>query len=195
MKEEQSSSVLLVAGSASAEKFFQKILPIEKFSPILSVHSAGEAKRKMVDSPCDMVMIYTPLPDELGVQLAIDLMTTYETVGVLMIVKNEQYEQVAFSVEEYGILTLPEPPNPKMVLQSVFVLTAIQKKLKKLERKAESLKAKMDEIKLVNRAKLILVAQLKMSEQEAHRFIEKSAMDRCVKRRDIAESIIRTYEN
>jgi response regulator NasT len=53
----------------------------------------------------------------------------------------------------------------------------------------------MEEMRLVNRAKLILVQRFKMSEKDAHRFIEKNAMDRCVKRRTIAESIIRTYQN
>ena len=33
-----------------------------------------------------------------------------------------------------------------------------------------------------------------MSEDEAHRFLERSAMDSCVKLRTVAESIIRTYE-
>ena len=51
----------------------------------------------------------------------------------------------------------------------------------------------MEEIRLVNRAKLLLVECLKMSEAEAHRYIEKTAMDRCVRRREIAENIIRTY--
>ena len=41
----------------------------------------------------------------------------------------------------------------------------------------------------------ILIERLKMSEAEAHRYIEKQAMDTCTKRRIIAEKIIRTYEN
>ena len=51
----------------------------------------------------------------------------------------------------------------------------------------------MQEIRLVNRAKWILIGSLKMTEGEAHRYIEKQAMDRCVPRREIAEEIIRTY--
>lgn len=58
--------------------------------------------------------------------------------------------------------------------------------------KAATLEEKMQEIHIVNRAKLILIEQLKMTEAEAHRFIEKQAMDRCVTRIVIAESIITT---
>ena len=52
----------------------------------------------------------------------------------------------------------------------------------------------MEDLKIINRAKLLLVQQLKMTEAEAHRYIEKQAMDTCRKRRAIAENIIRAYE-
>lgn len=48
----------------------------------------------------------------------------------------------------------------------------------------------MAEIRLVNRAKWLLIQQHGMTEAEAHHFIEKQAMDRCVKRKVIAEEII-----
>ncbi len=51
----------------------------------------------------------------------------------------------------------------------------------------------MDEIRLVNRAKWLLISELHMSEPEAHRYIEKQAMDLCVRRRNVAEEIIKTY--
>ena len=82
-----------------------------------------------------------------------------------------------------------------MVFQSIKLLVAMQKKIRALETKASSLQSKMEDIRLVNRAKLLLIEQLKMSESEAHRYIEKRAMDTCVKRRKVAEDIIKTYEN
>ena len=51
----------------------------------------------------------------------------------------------------------------------------------------------MEEIRIVNRAKWLLIDSLKMSEPDAHRYIEKQAMDRCVSKKEIAESIIKTY--
>ena len=45
----------------------------------------------------------------------------------------------------------------------------------------------------VNRAKWLLISSLGMSEPEAHRYIEKQAMDRCVPKGVIADEIIRTY--
>ena len=63
-----------------------------------------------------------------------------------------------------------------------------------MEQKTASIEEKMEEIRIVNRAKWLLIEELKMSEKEAHRYIEKQAMDRCVTRRVIAEKILSTYK-
>ena len=51
----------------------------------------------------------------------------------------------------------------------------------------------MEEIRIVNRAKMLLMQNKEMSEQEAHRFLEKQAMDRSMKRIAVADEIIKTY--
>ena len=51
----------------------------------------------------------------------------------------------------------------------------------------------MEEVRIVARAKCILVEYLRMSEQQAHRYIEKQAMDQCITKREVSENIIRTY--
>lgn len=72
-------------------------------------------------------------------------------------------------------------------------LESARERLRQFEKKSLSIEEKMAEIRLVNKAKWILISQLSMSEPESHRYIEKQAMDRCVTRRSIAEEIIRTY--
>lgn len=63
-----------------------------------------------------------------------------------------------------------------------------------LHKKAMSVEEKMEEIRTVNRAKWLLIENLKMTEPDAHRYIEKQAMDRCVTKREVAEGILRTYK-
>ena len=65
--------------------------------------------------------------------------------------------------------------------------------MRKLEVKSSSIEDKMKEICLVNRAKWILIDELKMTEADAHRYIEKQAMDNCITRREVSENIIKTY--
>ena len=72
-------------------------------------------------------------------------------------------------------------------------MSSARKRLRKSEKKALSIEEKMEEIRIVNRAKWLLISELKMDEQGAHRYIEKQAMDRCISKRIVAEEIIKTY--
>ena len=56
------------------------------------------------------------------------------------------------------------------------------------------LQKKIEEIRLVDRAKCVLIQVLSMTEPQAHRYLEKEAMDRRVTRREVAEQVLRTYE-
>lgn len=72
-------------------------------------------------------------------------------------------------------------------------MASTRERLRRFEKKTLLLEDKMQEIRVMNRAKWILIEQLKMPEADAHGYIEKQAMDRCVSKKSIAEEIIRTY--
>ena len=67
-------------------------------------------------------------------------------------------------------------------------------KVLRLDRKNQALQEKMMDIRTVNRAKWLLIQQLRMTEDEAHYYIEKQAMDTRLSRREVAENIIRSYD-
>lgn len=59
----------------------------------------------------------------------------------------------------------------------------------------EKLRHIVEDMKIINRAKLLLITCLNMSEQEAHRYLEKQAMDMRMSKMQIAMQVIKTYEN
>lgn len=63
-----------------------------------------------------------------------------------------------------------------------------------LVRENAGLKRKVLEAQAVGRAKCLLVERRKMTEQAAHRFIEKTAMDNRLTRYAVAKDIIKGYE-
>ena len=64
-----------------------------------------------------------------------------------------------------------------------------------LENENQKLQKKIEEIRIVDRAKLILIQVLKMTEPQAQRYIEKQSMDLRQTRLTTAENILRTYEH
>ena len=185
-------SVVVISAKENFNASLQSLLPESKYAPVQMVSSVSLAKRVLLERSFDFVFINTPLPDDFGTRFAIEISGNKGTV-ILLLVRNEVYEEVCDKVTEYGILTLPKPASKQMVAHTLNFMAGIRERLRKLENKSLSMEEKMKEIRLVNRAKWVLIDELKMSEADAHRYIEKQAMDRCVSRREIAEEIISTY--
>ena len=168
-------------------------MPPAEYNPVLRAKNSGEARRMLLEMSADIIIINTPLPDDFGVQLALDLSDS--SSGILMLVKSDLYEQVAYRVEDSGIFTLPKPNSSQMIYNAVKLLSVYAARLKKLEQKNRTMQEKMTDIRTINRAKWLLIENLNMSENDAHRYIEKQAMDTRSTRREVAEGIIRTYDN
>lgn len=186
-------SVLVVSSFKKFNEAFAHTLPEANYFPVNIVTNAAAAKRAMLEKKYDFVLINTPLSDDFGMRLAIDISSNERSV-VLLIVKADIYSDVHSKVVEYGVMTLAKPASAQSVLQALQWMAAMRERLRRLEKKALSVEEKMEEIRIINRAKWILIENLNMTETDAHRYIEKQAMDRCVTRKIIAQGIINTYK-
>ena len=169
------------------------LLPVTDYWPVTTVHSIGEARRKIAESTFDIVLINAPLPDDFGMRLAVDICTG-SGAGVLLLVRNDQFDDIYARVVSYGVLTLSKPTNMQMVAQNLRILCATRERMRQMEAKQATVEEKIEEIRLVNRAKWLLIECLGMTEPEAHRYIEKQSMDQRISKRDVAESVIKTYK-
>lgn len=196
--EKQSSSerVYKVALVSSSEKFNGAMLPLlpkNRFSPIGVYRDAKSARRVIFKEKPDIVIINTPLPDDFGTSLALDVSET-DGVCVLLFTRAENFSELSSVLAPHGVLTLPKPTSPELTEEVVELMCATRERLRRIEIKKSFAEERMEDIRVVNKAKWFLIEQLKMTEQEAHRYIEKQAMDRCVTKRVIAENILSTYK-
>lgn len=185
--------VLVVSGADNTFAYFKKILPYESFDPILKANNSSEAKRFLLTNTVDILIIDAPLTDDFGIDLAQEYSQT--SLGILIMVNSSLYEQVAYRVEDLGIYTIIKPNSTENMYSAVKLLSAMHKKLAKMETKTKKLQEKMQDIKIINQAKIILIQKLNMSEESAHYYIEKQAMDIRLPKSKVAENIIRTYNN
>lgn len=186
-------SVLVVSASEKFRSSLRALLSPSRYDPVCEVRDKSTATRTLLEADYDIVVINTPLPDEFGTRLALDICES-SAAGVMLLVKAEHYPDISGRVSDSGVMVLSKPTSSQMLLQSLSLLCSTRQRLRRFEQKAASVEEKMAEIRIVNRAKWLLIGQLKMTEEQAHRYIEKQAMDRCVSRREIAENIISTYK-
>ena len=189
---DQTYSVLVVSCAQKFNDILAQMLPGSEFYPVCYAGNISAARRELLGRSFDFVIINAPLPDDPGTRFAIDASGKPGTV-VLLMVRSEIYEEVNAKVISQGVFTLAKPTPTQTLQQGLKWMASARERLRKLEKKATTIEEKMEEIRLVNRAKWILIEQLKMNEADAHYHIEKQAMDRCVSRREIALGIIRTY--
>ena len=166
-------SVLVVSAAAKFHTSLRELLPEDRYAPLCAASSVAEARRALLERPFDIVIISAPLPDEFGTKLALHIIDK-SSAGVLLLVKAEHYPDLSARLSPQGILLLQKPTSPPLLLQSLQLLCGTRERLRRMEQKTATIEEKMAEIRLVNRAKWQLIDQRGMTEQDAHRYIEKA---------------------
>lgn len=185
-------SVLIVSAAEKQNSALSSLLPESHYYPVNFVSNISAAKRLWSGQSYDFVIINSPLPDDPGIRFSIDVCASKGT-AVLLLTAADIREDVRDKVSVYGVFTLAKPLSRSSFFMALDWMTAMRERLRGIEKKTVSVDEKMAEIRLVNKAKWLLISELKMDEPQAHRYIEKMAMDQCVSRRSIAEEIIKTY--
>ena len=184
-----SYNVLLVCASESMAAAVRALLHEAGHDRVKTVSDAGAAKRAVSEAAYDFVIVNSPLPDGAGTRFAVDLCMDSNTV-VLLLVRAELFAEITEKVGPCGVFTLEKPVSRSMMFAALGWMASVRERLRKNEKKTLTLEEKMEEIRLVNRAKWLLIEKEGLDEPAAHRYIEKQAMDRCVTRRVVAQEII-----
>ncbi len=184
-------SILIVSAS---EQF---VLAVKKslagFITIDVKKSVALARRCILEKYYDLVVVNAPLPDETGEDFAID---AAEKCGasVLLAAPQEVFEDALSRVTDYGVLVIPKPSPRGRIDKAVRYLTAVQNRMHALEKKNSVLQDKMEELRIVSKAKLLLVEKKHMTEDEAHKYIGKLAMDNGISRGKVAQRLLDDLE-
>ncbi len=160
---------------------------------LLTASTAAEARQELAVRPCVLAVLDLPLPDEFGTELAADLGESTLTQALLLS-PAEPYPLLAEQGIRGGFLVLPKPADGDLLRQAVGLLLSAGRKMAAMERRAASAEQKVADLRFVGRAKLLLMEREHMSESEAHRYLEKTAMDLGMKVRQVAIRVIHRYD-
>ncbi len=192
--EERIYSVLLVSAAPQLNAALQAMLPPGVFAPVRTVTDLSAAGRALEARRFDIVIVNSPLPEAPGVRFAEEAASRAGTVALLL-TPAERYEEITDRASRCGVFTLAKPTSRQTLQTALGWLVSARERLRRTETKTLTLEEKMEEIRLVNRAKWLLIERRGMDEPAAHRYIEKQAMDRCVSRRAVAEELLAEQRN
>lgn len=191
--EKDAYHVLILSGSEKGKVFIKDLIPKDIICDCSAATTVKDAVTQAKTGQIDLCFINAPLPDGDAADFARQMAEEFG-VAVLLFVKTEEYETAVESIAGHGVLLVEKPNSRRFFNRAVDLFFAMKKRERINEQKLQVLEEKFSELKLVNRAKLVLIQTLKMDEAKAHRYIEKQAMDRRITRREVAEIILSTYE-
>lgn len=180
---------LIVSAGASANTYLSSHLAELGYVRPVIVPSAAEARRRMTEMDPELIVVNAPLPDELGHELCMDA-TEKTDAGVIFMVKAALADQMLPRLGACGVMVVAKPFSEALFLQAVHLAAAGNHRLQRVRADNRRLQDKLAQLRLVSRAKVLLITQKGMSEEQAHHYIEKSAMDSRRSRSDIAQEIL-----
>ena len=185
---EDSHSVLIVTKDAKLSQNMSVLLMPPLFeAEVLS--DFNEARRRVSERVYNIILV--DYSEGEGTDFAIDASDSLSTI--LLLTPPSLFEEISYRVEGYGIISITNPFDQFYFYNMIKAAIAVQYKVQVLSSQTTKLKVKMEEIKQINRAKMLLMQNMSMTEPESHRYIEKEAMDRGLKRTAIADEIIKRY--
>ena len=183
--------VLIVSSNEKFAKEISSLLSVEQFS-IDYASNAGEARRVILDKAYDFVLINAPLRDEFGSRLGMDAGVREGTIAVLF-APSDVFDEIVHKVAPHGVFVVCKPASRSIVTQSLTLTVSARERLRYVEKKAGKAESKIEELRVVNKAKWLLIDNEDMSESDAHRYIEKAAMDSGITKKQAAQMIIEKY--
>lgn len=184
--------ILIVSASQKSADTLTSLLRRYGWNNFDYASGGANSKRLMMRTEYDLIIINAPLKDCHGSDIAVDF-TNGTNTSVILIVKSDISDVTAAKVEGEGVIVVSKPLRQQDLLSAVRLSLANRRRLKKLIGDIVKYEKKYDELRLVSRAKCVLIEKKKITEQEAHRIIEKQAMDKRESKSIIAANIIKEY--
>jgi response regulator NasT len=191
-------SALIVSASEKDTAFYTVMLSAASIHQVTSLQSCESARRLILKQDFDLVIVNAPLRGEPRDESGESFSRHVASKGVsqvILLVKSEFFDSISAACEDDGVLTIAKPVDKALFWSALLLAKSVQSRIKRVQAENIQLKQKIDDIHIINRAKCLLISYMKMNEQEAHRYIEKQAMDMRSSRRIVAEGILKRYDN
>ena len=185
---------LLVSNSGQSAASLASLLRQEGYDSVKTCFAAYSAVEAVEDDEFDLVCVNAPLPDENGIKLSKRLADTTRSC-VVIIVPQKNADEINDVLSPCGVLVISKPINRHLFHHFLQFSDCFRTRILRFSDENEKLKHYVEDMNVINRAKLLLISCLNMSENQAHRYIEKQSMDLRVSKVAVAKQVIKTYEN
>jgi response regulator NasT len=182
--------IVLVEDDPTIRLFLRQALEKEAGYRVVGEATTGpEMVRTVLDLEPDIVVFDIHLPHQDGLA-ALREIYKERIVAAVAITADRDQELVRRAREEHVLAYLVKPIEPHQLVPALEIAAARFQELQSLTTENASLRQTLQNRKIIERAKGMLMKQHRWSEAEAFRRIQRAAMNRRVPMVDLAQAIL-----
>ena len=193
MKKEGSAGAILVVTRKPEHTAAIRSALIQSYGRIIGAGDASEAKRVLARERIAVMLVFTPLTDGAELDTLLE-MALRRMTAIILLVKREVYTETIYRGKGTDVYVCTYPLQMEQVVQTVELLFRTRERLYESYLEQNRLRARIQEERTVSRAKCLLIERQGMTEEEAHHYIEKNAMDHGITRAVSAGRILDNME-
>lgn len=183
---------ILVVGSKKDAEHLCRLLSEIGCSSVETSFSAAEGKQALCNNAYDLVIISTPLPDALGFEFTCSC-ANITTAGILLMTGEDLTKEQKSQTTSIGALVMKKSFYKTSFQKTIKLLTVAHDLPAGIRGECVQLQEKMEEMRIIDRAKEVLMERLLLSEEQAYHYITKHAMDMRVSKIKVAQAVLYTY--
>ncbi len=183
-------NVLIISSRKSSAEGLSVFMRDTFGCKIRTADTAQQAREIIsVNRSWELVMINMPLGDESGLELA-KYVAEDTAASCVIFVKAEEAEKIMDTADRSSIIVITKPFSRQTLYQILKAVDTALKRSWSLYEETVRLERKIEEIRLIDKAKFSLMQYRGMTEEEAHTYLEQYAMKNRKKKTIAASELI-----
>lgn len=164
---------------------------VTEFSDEITLCDSDEEQETNIES-FDLIIVSTPLRSDYGLNY-ISRISERTNVPIIVLARADIAEDVQRRIRFTGAFVVGKPFSKSVLAQTIRTALVAKENINRLEQEKSTLSKQLQDTKIIDRAKCCLIEYLGLTENAAHRHIQKLAMDTRRSQREVADDILRTY--
>ena len=187
----QGARVLVVDDELAARESLTELLSTLGHVVVDAVATAEDAEARARELHPDAILLDVHLPGANGIDAAQAISRSLPSVAIVLISGDDTIQLTDAEADASGAVAfLPKPVPPRVLDSTIRLAVARTGALRQARQEAADLKQMLEDRKLIERAKGILMRRTACTEPEAYRILQRSSQDRSKRMVDIARTVL-----
>ena len=183
--------VLIAEDDLNARSIVVELLAALGHVMVGEVGTGREAATLAREVRPDVVLLDVHMPDGSGIEAAEEITRALPGTAVVLFSGDPSVSLTERDIAATSAVAfLPKPAPPKVIDSTLRLAVSRARELAAARKDATTARRQLEERKLIERAKGILMRRTGSSEQEAYRILQRTSQDRSVPMVEIAQTVI-----